>query len=59
MNRAELKSLAKQQIKGNIGILFVIMLIIAVVSAIASGILNFIPFVCTMALYNILNATKR
>lgn len=32
MNRAELKTMAKQQIKGKIGILFVITLIIGVLS---------------------------
>lgn len=36
MNRAELKSLAKEQIKGNIGILFVISLIIALISGVAN-----------------------
>lgn len=35
MNRAELKAAAKQQIQGNIGVLFVIMLIIGAVGAIA------------------------
>lgn len=44
MNRVELKSKAKQQIKGNIGILFVISLIIAAISGIASLILSLIPF---------------
>ena len=39
MTRGELKSLAKEQIKGRIGVLFVIMLIIAAIS-IACG---FIP----------------
>lgn len=41
--RAELKSMAKQQIKGNIGILFVITLIIGLISAAAGFILSFIP----------------
>lgn len=44
MNRIELKSQAKQQIKGKIGILFVITLIIALISGIASFVLSFIPF---------------
>lgn len=44
MNRAELKSQAKQQIKGNIGILFVISLIISLISVGASLILSSIPF---------------
>ena len=35
MNRAQLKALAKQQIKGNIGILFVITLIITLISCAA------------------------
>lgn len=43
MNRAELKSMAKQQIKGKIGILFVITLIIGVLSALAGVVLNLIP----------------
>jgi len=45
MNRAELKALAKQQIKGNIGILFVIMLIIAGISLVGS----YIPVVGAIA----------
>lgn len=45
MNRIELKSAAKQQIKGKIGILFVITLIIAVLSGIASAILSLIPVI--------------
>lgn len=43
MNRAELKAMAKQQIKGKIGILFVITLIIAAISGIAGAILSFLP----------------
>lgn len=43
--RAELKAMAKEQIKGNIGILFVITLIIAAVSAVASLVLSIIPAV--------------
>lgn len=43
MNRAELKSQAKQQIKGKIGILFVIALIIAAISTAASFVLSLIP----------------
>ncbi len=49
MNRAELKSKAKQQIKGKIGMLFVISLIIAVLSGIASFILSLIPFIGGLA----------
>lgn len=43
MNRAELKSAAKGQISGKIGILFVISLIIAVISGAAGWVLKFIP----------------
>ncbi|MBE7092757.1 MAG: DUF975 family protein [Clostridiales bacterium] len=43
MNRVELKEKAKQQIKGKIGVLFVIALIIAVISAVAGALLNLIP----------------
>lgn len=39
MDRVELKSKAKQQIKGKVDILFVISLIIAVISGIASLVL--------------------
>lgn len=43
MNRAELKAAAKSQIKGKIGILFVITLIIGAISGIANAILSLIP----------------
>lgn len=43
MNRAELKAKAKAQIKGKIGILFVITLIIALLSGLAAMLLNLIP----------------
>ena len=43
MNRSELKAKAKAQIKGKIGILFVITLIIGAVSCLAGFILSFIP----------------
>ena len=43
MNRAELKAKAKEQIKGKIGKLFVILLIIYAIMAVASTILGFIP----------------
>ena len=43
MNRTELKTAAKSQIKGKIGILFVITLIIGLISGIAGFILSFIP----------------
>lgn len=45
MNRIELKSKAKQQIRGKIGILFVISLIIALITGVASAVLSLIPFV--------------
>ena len=43
MNRAQLKAAAKSQIKGKIGILFVITLIIGLISGAASAILSLIP----------------
>lgn len=43
--RAELKAMAKEQIRGNIGILFVITLIIAAVSALAGLVCGLIPVV--------------
>ena len=43
MNRTELKTAAKSQIKGKIGILFVITLIISLISGVAGAILSFIP----------------
>ena len=49
MNRAELKALSKEQIKGKIGILFLITLIIAVVGGLASAILSLIPVVGSVA----------
>ena len=45
MNFAELKTKAKAQIKGKIGILFLITLIIAVLSAVASWLVGLIPVV--------------
>lgn len=45
MNRAELKLISKQQIKGKIGILFVITLIIAVISFVSHLLLSLIPFI--------------
>ncbi|MBR4972987.1 MAG: DUF975 family protein [Clostridia bacterium] len=43
MNRIELKSAAKSQIKGKIGILFLITFIVSLISGIASAILQLIP----------------
>ena len=42
--RKELKTMAKQQIKGNIGMLFVIMLIIGVISGAATAVLSAVTF---------------
>lgn len=47
-SRAELKEMAKQQIKGNIGILFVITLIIGAIAFVA-GLLSAIPVVGLLA----------
>lgn len=49
MNRSELKAQAKKQIKGNIGILFVIALVIAIISGIATAVLSLIPVVGSIA----------
>ena len=43
MNRAELKANAKAQIKGKIGVLFLITLIIGLISGAASAVLSLIP----------------
>ncbi|MBR5136583.1 MAG: DUF975 family protein [Clostridia bacterium] len=43
MNRKELKAAAKSQIKGKIGVLFLITVIISVISGVASGLLALIP----------------
>ena len=43
MNRVELKNAARTQIKGKIGILFVIALIISAISSLASAVLAIIP----------------
>ena len=47
--RAELKAMAKEQIKGNVGILFVITLIIAVLSGLATAILSLVPVFGSLA----------
>lgn len=44
MNRIEIKSLAKQQIKGKIAILFAILLIISLISSAATFVLGMIPY---------------
>lgn len=45
MTRQQIKSMAKEQIKGNIGILFLITLIIGVISGAAGAVCSFIPAV--------------
>lgn len=45
MNRAELKAKAKEQIKGKIGILLVISLVIAALSALVTLVVGLIPYV--------------
>ena len=47
--RPQFKAMAKQQIKGKIGILFLITLIIAVLSAAAGAVFSFIPVVGKLA----------
>ena len=49
MNRVELKQMAKQQIKGKIGTLFVITLVMTLLSGIGSALLSLIPVVGTIA----------
>ena len=49
MNRAELKSLAKEQIKGKIGILFLITLLIGLISGAATAVLSMIPVIGSLA----------
>ena len=49
MNRAELKAKAKEQIKGKIGILFLITLVIGLVSSAATAVLSLIPVVGSLA----------
>lgn len=43
MNRLELKTAAKSQIKGKIGLLFIIALIISLISGVAGAVLSLIP----------------
>ncbi len=49
MNRAELKAMAKEQIRGKIGILFLITLVIGLISGLAGAILSIIPVVGPVA----------
>lgn len=48
MNRSELKYAAKQQIKGKIGILFLISLVIALVNTAVGFVFGIIPFIGTL-----------
>ena len=52
--RAELKQMAKEQIRGKIGILFLVTVIIAIISGLAGLILSFIPVVGPLAVTVIL-----
>lgn len=56
MDRIQLKNNAKQQIKGNIGIFFVITLIVTIVSYLASLILSLVPGAGTVAIFIIASA---
>lgn len=49
MNRIEIKQMAKEQIKGKIGTLFVIALIASVISSLGSMVLSLVPFVGSIA----------
>ena len=49
MNRQQLKAAAKEQIRGKIGILFLITLIIAAISAVAGGVLGMVPYLGPVA----------
>ncbi len=49
MNRTEIKNLAKEQIRGNIGILFVITILIAVISYLAGSVIGIVPYVGPIA----------
>ena len=49
MDRAYLKSQAKAQIKGKIGILFVITLVVSVLSGLATAVLSMVPVVGSIA----------
>ena len=52
--RAELKQMAKEQIRGKIGILFLVTVIIAIIAGLAGLILSFIPVVGPLAVTVIL-----
>lgn len=50
MDRCEIKAMAKEQIKGNIGTIFVIKLLIAVITSIANLVAGLIPGIGAIAL---------
>ena len=56
MNRSEIKSVAKQQIKGKIGILFVISLLYSLICFAASFISGFVPVLGAWALFIFVSA---
>lgn len=49
MNRAELKAAAKNQIKGKIGVLFLITLVIGIIAGVAGAVSSLIPFIGSLA----------
>jgi len=49
MNRQEIKSMAKEQIKGKIGILFVISLLVTVICSLGALVLGLVPIVGALA----------
>ena len=49
MNRAELKAAAKNQIKGKIGVLFLITLVIGIIAGVAGAVSSRIPFIGSLA----------
>lgn len=49
MDRIEIKSMAKEQIRGKVGILFIISLLIGIISFIGSTVLSYIPLVGVVA----------
>lgn len=56
MNRCEIKAMAKEQLKGNIGAIFVVLLIIAVISGLASVVAGLIPGIGAIALIVFISA---
>ncbi len=49
MDRRAIKNLANERIEGNIGILFVINILITVISFLATGVIGIVPYVGTVA----------